>query len=316
MSEVDWHCEMLADRNRVGDFGRAVREAVRPGDVVLDLGTGSGLLAFIASRAGASRVYALDKEHILDVARQLARDNGFGEEIAFIQGRSTQVELPEPVDLVVAEIIGGFGLEEKILESLSDARSRFLKPGGRLLPDRLDLYLAPTEEEKTSRDWPREIREDWELDFTALEEMSQHVRQGLISDVDMFLGQKVRVASFDLYRAGSKGVKGEVQVEIERAGKLTGWVGWFEAWFEGRPIISTEPPNRYPSWRNIFFPIGEPVPVEPGNTARLEMRLDNPLWSWRFSLDDPPVEREMGDFFSSPASEFKPPEKKEEVDRS
>jgi len=306
MSEVEWHREMLADRRRVRDFGEAVRAVVQPGDVVLDLGTGTGLLALFACRGGARKVYAVEQGYIIDVARQIARQNGLGDRIVFIQGHSTEVDLPESVDLIVTETVGSFGLEEQILKNLSDARRRFLKPGGRLLPDRLDLFLAPTEEGGHYRRWGGEIREDWDLDFAPLADLGKHVSQGLWADPGKFLGSPQKLLSCDFYQDQSEKVQGEVQVEVVRQGEIAGWVGWFAVRCERRLVTSTEPPVPGSSWENVFFPIGEPVAARPGDLVCLRMRLDDPFWTWRFTMSHPPVDRTMGDFFSYPPAAFKP----------
>ena len=67
---------MLHDDRRTGDYLAALAEAVRPGDVVLDIGTGSGVLAIAAARAGARRVYAVEASDIAEVAERVFAANG------------------------------------------------------------------------------------------------------------------------------------------------------------------------------------------------------------------------------------------------
>ncbi|MEW6756452.1 MAG: 50S ribosomal protein L11 methyltransferase [Candidatus Latescibacterota bacterium] len=306
MHEVDWHRQMLADRQRVLAWGRAVHRAVRPGDVVVDLGTGSGVLALIACRAGARRVYAVERGRILEVARQVVAANGAQDRVVFVPGESTQVELPEPADLAIAEVVGSFGLEERIVESLSDARRRHLKPGGRLLPDHLDLWVAPSSQGRHYHDWPAHLQSDWGLDLGPLARLSCHVVHGLRADAARFLGPPARLLACDLRTAEPGGLGGATSVTVSRPGPLCGWIGWFSAWAQGELVLSTRPPLAFPSWQHLHFPIGEPVEVAPGAVLRLEMALDNPLWSWRCTVSRPPVEREMADFLSYPASVFLP----------
>ncbi len=142
---LDEHREYLSDRARIDAFARAVTLMVRPGDVVLDLGSGTGILGLMACRAGAERVYALEYGPIVGLARQIAQANGFGDRVHFIKELSTRAVLPEPVDLVLTDQIGRFGFEAGLLEYLPDARRRFLKPGGRTIPSGVDLWLAPVE---------------------------------------------------------------------------------------------------------------------------------------------------------------------------
>ena len=93
VGDLDWHRELQADRHRVLAFRQAVREAVSPGDVVVDIGTGTGPLALPAVGAGATRVYAIERGEIIVLARQIARQNGLEDRISFIQGDSRHVEL-------------------------------------------------------------------------------------------------------------------------------------------------------------------------------------------------------------------------------
>ena len=142
---LDEHRQYLADGNRVSAFRHAIEEVVTPGDVVLDLGSGTGILGFMACRAGAKRVYAVDEGPIVGLAREVAKANGFQDRITHIKGLSTRVALPETVDIVLADQIGRFGLESGILEYFADARVRFLKPGGVMVPDEVRLIVAPVE---------------------------------------------------------------------------------------------------------------------------------------------------------------------------
>jgi len=137
------HARMLHDDRRTNDYITALQRAVRPGDVVLDLGTGSGVLAIAAARAGARHVYAVEASDIADVAERVFAANGVQDRVTLIRGWSRDAELPEPADLLVAEVIGNEPLEEEILETTLDARRRLLKPGGRMIPHALELIARP-----------------------------------------------------------------------------------------------------------------------------------------------------------------------------
>ncbi|MGO8897159.1 MAG: methyltransferase domain-containing protein [Isosphaeraceae bacterium] len=87
------HLWMVYDARRVGRFRRAIQETVIQGDVVVDLGTGMGLLAFLCARAGARRVHAIERNPvILEWAERLARANGLAERVMFHYGDSREVE--------------------------------------------------------------------------------------------------------------------------------------------------------------------------------------------------------------------------------
>src|SRR5262252_952841 len=103
---VDEHRLYLCDRARLRVFERAIAAAVRPGDVVIDLGAGTGVLGLLACRAGAARVYAIENGGMIEVARALAQANGLVDRIVFLRTHSSEVRLPEPADVVVGDLIG------------------------------------------------------------------------------------------------------------------------------------------------------------------------------------------------------------------
>ena len=162
---------MICDRVRTEAFERAIRAVVRPGDVVLDVGAGSGILSLFAARAGAARVYAVERTTVAVLAQDLAEANGFGEVIEVIHGDLMDIELPEKVDVIVSEWLGGFGIDEGMLTPVIVARDRWLKPGGVMIPASVtawaglvhDRYLSDTVDflrEPPVRPRPRTARRD------------------------------------------------------------------------------------------------------------------------------------------------------------
>ena len=95
---------MISDKVRMSAFAHALREAVTPGAVVVDIGTGTGIFALLACRFGAGRVYAIEAADAIQVAREIAAANGCADRIEFIQAMSTQVTLPERADIVISDI--------------------------------------------------------------------------------------------------------------------------------------------------------------------------------------------------------------------
>ena len=119
----------------MGAYRAAIRHALADGaSTVLDLGSGSGVLGLIAAQEGAARVYAVDIGPIIGPATDVAAASGFGSVIVPLQASSTEVDLPEPVDVVVCDQIGGFVHDAGVLEDFADARLRHLAPGASSFP--------------------------------------------------------------------------------------------------------------------------------------------------------------------------------------
>jgi hypothetical protein len=138
----DWgstehHVSMLADTDRTFAFKRAIEEVVKPGDVVLEIGTGTGILSVFAARAGAKKVYAIEAYGLGPVAQQVFEKNGVGDRVELIRGWSTQVTLPERANVLVTETIGNEPLGERIVDTVFDARNRLLTANARLIPSHI-----------------------------------------------------------------------------------------------------------------------------------------------------------------------------------
>ncbi|CAM9252228.1 unnamed protein product [Ectocarpus fasciculatus] len=140
---------MLQDSVRVTAYQRAIAEnhADFKGKVVLDVGTGSGILAFFAAQAGARRVYAVEASDVAEAAQQLVDANHMSSIIKVIKGKVEEIELPEKVDVIVSEPIGFLLVHERMLECYVRARERFLKPGGKMLPTLGEIVTAPITDE-------------------------------------------------------------------------------------------------------------------------------------------------------------------------
>src|SRR5204863_7107587 len=108
---LDEHRQYLSDGTRVTALSAAIERVVKPGAVVVDLGAGTGILGLLACRAGARRVYSIEAGGMIELAREIARANGFEDRIVFVKGLSTQVDLPEKADVLIADQIGRFGFE-------------------------------------------------------------------------------------------------------------------------------------------------------------------------------------------------------------
>ena len=137
------HVRMLNDRQRTSRYLAAIREVVRPDDVVVDIGTGSGILAAAAAAAGARHVYAIEATSVGSIAQAVFHDNGLADRITLMQGWSTQLTLPERADVLVSEIIGSEPLSERVLEVTADAVKRLLKPEARMVPARIRVLGLP-----------------------------------------------------------------------------------------------------------------------------------------------------------------------------
>jgi len=276
---------MVADRVRMEAYREALRRTVRPGCVVLDIGTGFGIHALLACQLGAGRVYALDPSDAIQVGRELARANGFGDRIEFIQDLSTRVELPARADVVVSDLRGALPLYGQHIPAIADARARLLAPDGVLIPERDDLYVAVVEAEEAYH----QHRQPWGpdghgLDLGPLERRFLNDWDSAAADLGAPLTSPARWASVEYATATSPDIRGSARWTVERAGVGRGLRAWFAATLLDGVTFSTGPTDARTIYGVSFFPWQEPVPLAPGDEVSVELRADmvgeKYIWTW------------------------------------
>lgn len=135
------HAKMLFDLRRTVPLIRAIQKKVRPGDIVVDVGCGLGILSLAAVKAGAKRVYAIDVDsEALEFAKWQAKKLGVGNKICWLGDHSYNVDLIEKADLLIQETIGAMAFDENFLPTLIDAKKRFLKKNAKIIPEEVFLY--------------------------------------------------------------------------------------------------------------------------------------------------------------------------------
>jgi protein arginine N-methyltransferase 1 len=145
LDPVETHTALMHDEVRVSAYKRAIAATVKSGDVVLDLGAGTGVMGLLACRAGAARVYSIEAGGMVEILRQIVRDNRLEDRVVCLHGDSTRVELPERVDVVIADQAGPFGIGGGLFKAFNDAHRRFFKPQARTIPSRIELSIALAE---------------------------------------------------------------------------------------------------------------------------------------------------------------------------
>ena len=265
------HARMLHDERRTGDYLAALAAAVRPGDVVLDIGTGSGVLAVAAARAGARHVYAIEASDIAGVAERVFQVNGVADRVTLLPGWSRQIELPEQADLLVAELIGNEPFEEEILETTLDARRRLLKPGARLIPHSLTLFVRPVmlpEPEVRQRAFgPADVgrwRGLYSIDFEPLLEAAtpgpvHTITEGEVVATWQQAGSPVVLAAVDLVNFEELSVHSYADVVVDRPGPVNALAVTFRAdLYDG--IAHSLDPWKWPasSWATSVWVLSSP----------------------------------------------------------
>ena len=277
------HARMLHDHRRTADYLAALSQAVRPGDVVLDLGTGSGVLAIAAARAGAGRVYAVEASDIAEVAQRVFAANGVTDTVTLVPGWSREIELPEPADLLVAELIGNEPFEEEILETTLDARRRLLKADARLIPHSLTLLARPLrlpEGDARQRTIGRAALERWrrlyDMEFQPLLDAARTGPVNMPAEAEVVaswppVGPTATLAALDLTAFEEASVEVSADLAVDAPGVVNAVAVTFRAGLYGT-IEHTVDPWRWPtsSWATSVWVLPDPLNVEPGAGLRVQ----------------------------------------------
>jgi precorrin-6B methylase 2 len=272
---MGFHRHLLDDEVRTKGFLAAIRAVVRPGDVVADLGTGTGILALGCHRAGARRVYAIEANEIVHAARRVAAANGACGSIRFIHADSRCVRLPEPVDVIVSECLGMMGPSE-MMAAVQELAERALKPGGRVIPEALRIMIAPVEAPDHHRyveAWSVEGR--FGFDLSAFQAMaSNNVYVGSFSSSQLLASPRT-VAAVAVGRESASRIERVLRFRPARAGTLHGWCGWFEASLGGGVALSSSPFDPPTIWRQSFLPLQHVIPVDAESDIGVAIRIQS-----------------------------------------
>lgn len=269
---------MLNDRTRTGAYVDAIREVVRPNDVVVELGTGTGVLAVAAAMAGAGHVYTIEVGSIGEVAKAVFEANGLSDRITLITGMSSHVDLPERADVLVSEIIGNEALSEGVLQSTKDAIRRFLKPEARFVPHRLRIYaIAVTVPESVMgryffRESSEAIWKDWYgVDFAPLSQGNPPDSYRIFARPHrprdwVRMSEPVLLAEIDFPTGHSPHIVSENTIVAKEGGLINGIVEYFDLGLSPSVELSVNPEtvSEDCSWRLPVWLLGSPLEVVAG----------------------------------------------------
>ncbi|KAG1330095.1 protein arginine N-methyltransferase PRMT10 [Cocos nucifera] len=252
--------EMLSDRVRMDAYYNAVFQNKHHfrGKVVLDVGTGSGILAIWCAQAGAKKVYAVEATKMSDHARELVKANNVDDIVEVIEGSMEEVILPEKVDVIISEWMGYFLLRESMFDSVICARDRWLKPDGIMYPSHARMWIAPIRSslgdqkmndlECAMNDWYNfaEVTEThYGVNMNALtkpyheEHEKYYLKTSLWNNLhpNQVIGTPAIIKEIDCLMATVDEIrdvtsKFSLSINMDRT-RLSGFAGWFDVHFRG-----------------------------------------------------------------------------------
>jgi protein arginine N-methyltransferase 1 len=300
-----FHALMLGDRLRMAHYRSAIMEVVQPGDVVIDLGTGTGILSQWALQAGAARVYGIELNGaVLEQACARIAAAGLAERFVPINQLSFDATLPQPADLLVSEIMGNMADNEDMLPILADASQRLLKPGGHSLPIAVSSWLAPV---AATQAHARVGRGDVATLGPAYDLAALYRERRIASPFNLYydciLPQQCRLAPAQrLHQFEHPWQQPACYVRrfvFELTGRscLTGFMVFFRAQLSDGVTLDIsgddiEAGETSDSWKHAYLPIENALPTEPGDLLQLDFERSyaedgsrfQQIYHWRGTL--------------------------------
>jgi type I protein arginine methyltransferase len=276
---------MVADKGRTSSYDQALRANIRPGAVVLDIGAGPGIMAFLACRAGAARVYAVEPDDVIHLARQIAADNGFSNRIEFIQAMTTEIDLPEKVDGIVSDVHGRSPYFGKGIVSILDARDRFLKPDGWIIPARETIWAALVSSREIHDRHIGAWDTEYQINFSSARLRAVNNLGGIQLEATDLVAAPQRWAVVDYKSLKGINVDGTMRWVMDRAASANGVCTWFDSETAAGIGYSNSPAS---SERHIYkqqsFPWPQSVELTAGDLVEVSLRGDfvhmDYVWSW------------------------------------
>lgn len=258
--------EYLSLPHRLALYRAAVEKVVRPGDRVVDAGCGTAVLGLLCLQAGAAHLHAIDTTDAIEVAREALTRAGWAAKVLFTHGSTFHTEPVERADVVICDHVGFFGFDYGLIELLADARRRFLKPGGTLIPGRLKVHVGAVESSKC-----HERTEAWTApgipsEFHWVRDHSINAKHAVTLHRDEFLADSAELGCIDLRIDNADFFSWSATLTVKRDGVLHGVAGWFEAeladgiWMTNSPLAEASIGRP-----QAFLPVDAALPVKAGD---------------------------------------------------
>jgi protein arginine N-methyltransferase 1 len=277
-ARTDIHAEMIGDHTRTRAYRRAIFEnpPLFEDRVVLDVGSGTGILSLFAAEAGARHVYAVEASDMAPIAEQVVRDNGLQDVVTVLHGSLEDLTLPEKVDVILSEWMGYALLFEGMLSSVLIARDRWLKPGGTLIPGHARLYACAVEdfevEAKRFAFWDSV----YGYDMSAIATFARH--EPLVDTVDAhcLVTESSVVVDLDLYDLAVDATHHRADVDLlaERRETVHAILLWFDVDLTDDIVLSTHPDDVPTHWKQTLLYLPRPIKVARGDVIRLQLEIE------------------------------------------
>jgi SAM-dependent methyltransferase len=286
--DVNTHRDMLSDVVRTSAYADAIRNLVKPGSRVVDFGSGTGVLAIFAARAGA-RVDAIERTGMIHHARDIARRSGCPD-IRFHHTDQDGFQLDERVDVIVSEWMGHAVFYESMLEPLIALRQRWLAPGGVMLPSRVGLACALVIDEELYDEASFLERQPYGIDFTPIADLPLRQSRLCTLDEEQLASGVCDLGWLDMLTIERTPEALRGGLVVGEPATAFGLLVWFAAELGPGITLGTGPHDPPTHWRQVFLPFPQPLEVDPSRPLEITIvpprDVDDGQATWAWTVND------------------------------
>ncbi|HEV2887075.1 MAG TPA: methyltransferase domain-containing protein [Jatrophihabitans sp.] len=271
-SSLIMHQVMLGDSVRLHAYDQALRQTVRPGDIVVDVGAGTLILSLLALRHGAVHVYAIEgSPEVAALACAIAKRNHLEGRVTIIQGDARTVELPTDVDVIVSEMMGNLGPEEQMAEVIEAVARRHLKPSGRVIPQRVETRFQAVQFD--GEGWGVWSDDFWGYSLSPVQDYAPPAAQLHFFNREPIPLSPPVIGAEEVLGTDPGTMPERLRLDIVEPGSLHAIIGYFRATLADGVSLSNHPGYPGCNWAVWVWPVRH-TPVRPGMSV--EVKVERP----------------------------------------
>jgi tetratricopeptide (TPR) repeat protein len=284
-----WHLKMLADHERNNAFERAIQNAVKTDSVVLDIGTGSGILSMMAAKHGAKQVVTCEvSSHIAEVAERIIEKNGFKDKVKVLNLKSTQLtktDLTEKPNLIIAEIFDAGLIGEMAIPTFRHALKELCADNCQIIPAKANVVGKLIHIPSSASVNPMKSISGFDLSpFDQFRVPKEYISEDLKLSDHKFLSTEFDMLHYDFMNLGDPIPENSFQtksisVKASEDGFLHGVAFWFNLFLDEHTALSSRPERLNNHWGQALFFFEEHIGLKKGDAVTLEV-CHNDIHIW------------------------------------
>ena len=296
--KINVYATHIKDKVRTEAYINALKQVIIPNEtIVLDLGAGTGFFTLMACHLGAKHVYAIELNPAIKLLHKQAEENGWSDRITVFEKKSTEVDLPEKVDVIISDLRGGMTpLFRQHIPTLHDAKQRFLKEDGILIPQNDTIYISVITDKNKYNKRILSPWDDYPFDMSTVSQKNVNNVFRNLPTPDMIALSPQVWTSIDYGIQKSPTVRNNHKWTVDKEVEIHFISTWFESKLLDNIRYTTNPfielNNRPTSYSGMYMPLQNPIVLYPNETLEVEAiatfisNSNKYIFSWNTRVQD------------------------------